>query len=149
MNFSNVKIKFLRESARIPVRGSRYAAAFDVHFASEDGGAVEVDPGQVRMIPTGLAFELPVDVAMLVMPRSGMASKMKLRPANTPGLVDPDYRGELFVAMENFGEDRQVIKHGDRIAQIMFTEFKTPLFQLVEELGDTERGSGGFGSTGV
>lgn len=84
---------------------------------------------------------------MQVLPRSGTATKKGLRPANTPGLVDPDYRGQVFVVLENFGNDAQMIYPGDYIAQLMFTPFYKPMFQVEDELSDTERGDGGFGST--
>jgi len=109
----------------------------------------ELSKGVVYGLHTGLAFEMSSDVAMLVLPRSGLATKKMLRPANTPGLVDSDYRGELIVMMENFGTETQRIEPGERIAQIVFINPLVMDFQVVDELGETERGTGGFGSTGT
>lgn len=155
---NTVKIKKLRDNATLPVRATATAAGYDICFAPEFGrkyypgtviNTVKVARGEVIKLETGLAFELPPNMAMLVLPRSGLATKQKLRPANTPGLVDSDYRGELFVALENFGEKIQTIEPGDRIAQVVFINTLHPAFQEVTELSQTDRGKGGFGSTGV
>lgn len=126
-------------------RGSSQAAATDVAYVGDD--PVRIFPGQVLKLATGWAFQVPDNIAMQILPRSGLSTKRFLRPANTPGLLDPDYRGELFVALENFGESPQVIEPGEYIAQLMFTPFYKPLFQIENVLQETERGDGGFGST--
>ena len=142
-----VKIKKLRPWAKVPEPGTPLAAAFDIEYAG--GYEQNIGPGEIAVLDTGLAFELPDDMAMLVLPRSGLATKKQLRPANTPGLLDPDYRGELKIALENFGTEVRQINHGDRIAQIIFVPIVRPTFEVVEELTLTDRGEGGFGSTGV
>lgn len=149
-----VKIKKVRPWAKIPVLGTCGAAAFDVHYCSDDPGFNESDivlrPGSVVKVGTGLAFELPLNLAMLILPRSGLATKERIRPANTPGLLDSDYRGELFIALENCGVNDFRIGDGQRIAQILFVPIARPLsFEVVDELTSTERGDGGFGSTGA
>lgn len=147
-----VKIKKLVEHARLPQLGTEGAAAFDVEWcsASKDYPVNEVIPaGEVRRFHTGLAFEIPSDMAMLILPRSGLATRDKIRPANTPGLLDSDYRGELIVALENFGNSSYKVRSGDRIAQILFVPIVRPQFEIVAELTSTERGEGGFGHTGA
>lgn len=146
-----IKIKKVTPWVNLPKLGSDGAAAFDVTWCPYDfeNGCKYVEPGEVEIFSTGLAFELPPNLAMLVLPRSGLASKQRLRPANTPGLLDSDYRGELKIALENFGSERQRIAQGDRIAQIMFVPIGRPTFEIVDDLTPTDRGEGGFGSTGV
>lgn len=148
-----IKIQKVRPWAQLPVLGTVGAAAYDVCYCSEEIGFDETDiviGKEVQKVGTGLSFELPPNLAMLVLPRSGLATKQRLRPANTPGLLDSDYRGELFIALENFGHAPVKITQGDRIAQILFVPIARPLsFEVVDELTPTERGEGGFGSTGV
>jgi dUTP pyrophosphatase len=147
-----VKIKRVRGWAKIPTLGTMGAAAFDVEWCGENAGEfyLHIGPGEIMTLGTGLAFELPPNLAMMVLPRSGLATKKQLRPANTPGLLDSDYRGELRIALENFGNEVRQIHTGDRIAQILFVPIARPLsFEVVEELTPTDRGEGGFGSTGV
>jgi dUTP pyrophosphatase len=146
-----VKIKRVHHWAKIPSLGTMGAAAFDVEWCSDEPGEYNqwIDAGDVVVFGTGLAFELPANLAMLVLPRSGLATKKQLRPANTPGLLDSDYRGELKIALENFGTENQFISNGDRIAQIVFVPIVRPTFEIVTDLTPTDRGEGGFGSTGV
>lgn len=145
-----IKVKKVSLWAKIPQLGTPLAAAFDVEWCNKSGSRVPylLSPNCVATFGTGLAFELPADIAMLVLPRSGLATKKQLRPANTPGLIDPDYRGELMIALENFGTEVQKITPGDRIAQILFVPIVRPTFEVVDELSSTDRGEGGFGSTG-
>lgn len=141
-----VLMKKVSEKA-IPLKlGSTGAAAYDVCYAGEY--SVFLQSGGVHKCPTGWAFELPEGTAMLILPRSGLATNDRLRPANTPGLLDHDYRGELFVALENFGKIGQTIEPGQRIAQVMIVH--APRMQMLEvsDLSSTERGNGAFGSTG-
>jgi dUTP pyrophosphatase len=126
-------------------RGSSQAAGTDVAYVGEKN--VTIYPGSVMKLATGWAFAVPDHIAIQVLPRSGLSTKHGLRPANTPGVLDPDYRGELFVALENFSHEVRTVKPGDYVAQIMFVPFYKPLFQMTDDLGETERGDGGFGST--
>lgn len=147
-----IKIKKLSEFAELPQLGTPGAAAFDVYWrsVSDTYELSEVIPaGEIRRFHTGLAFEMPSDMAMLILPRSGLATRDRIRPANTPGLLDSDYRGELIIALENCGKNDYKLRTGDRIAQIMFVPIVRPTFELVDELTPTDRGEGGFGSTGV
>jgi len=141
----NISIRRLHPDAYPLRRGSSQAAGTDVAYV----GTQEVDiyPGYVAKLPTGWAFEVPDNIGMLILPRSGLSTKCGLRPANTPGLLDPDYRGELFIALENFSNEIKHVGPGDYIAQIMFVPFYKPMFQIENVLNDTERGDGGFGST--
>ena len=145
IGFVGISVRRLHKDACQLRRGSSGAAAADVACVSD--GPIQIFPGQIVKVPTGWAFQLPDNIAMQILPRSGTALKRKLRPANTPGLLDPDYRGELFIALENFGDDTVVVKPGEYIAQIMFIPFYKPLFQVENVLSETERGDGGFGST--
>lgn len=141
----NISIRRLHPDAHPLRRGSSQAAATDVAYVGDK--SIVIHPGQVVKVPTGWAFAVPDQIAMQVLPRSGLSTKRFLRPANTPGLLDPDYRGELFVALENFGNNVARIDPGEYIAQIMFVPFYKPLFQIENVLSDTERDDGGFGST--
>ena len=107
-----------------------------------------VRPGETVMIPTGVATAIPQGLVGLVYARSGLASKRGLAPANKVGVIDSDYRGEIFVALHNHGTAAQVVEHGERVAQLVLTPYVTAAFQTVESLDDTVRGAGGFGSTG-
>ena len=126
-------------------RGSSQAAGTDIAYTGKQ--VIQILPGEVVKLSTGWAFEVPDNIAMQILPRSGTATKKGLRPVNTPGLVDPDYRGQVFVALENCSNESQMVYPGDYIAQLMFTPFYKPLFQVHDELDDTERGEKGFGST--
>jgi len=139
-----INIKRLSEDAVIPTRGSEYAAGYDL-YATED---VTIDPGDTVKIGTGLAMEIPSGFFGAVFARSGLATKQGLRPANCVGVIDSDYRGELIVALFNDSIMLRKIKKGDRIAQIVILPYLSYLFKEVDELSDTERGEGGFGSTG-
>jgi dUTP pyrophosphatase len=145
IQFLKLKVRRLNSDASPLRRGSSQAAGTDIAYCGKE--VIQIFPGEVVKLSTGWAFEVPGNVAMQVLPRSGTATKKGLRPANTPGLVDPDYRGQVFVVLENFGNDAQMIYPGDYIAQLMFTPFYKPMFQVEDELSDTKRGDGGFGST--
>lgn len=145
IGFVGISCRRVHPDAHQLRRGSSGAAAADVAYVGV--APMVIYPGQVVKVPTGWSFALPDNVAMQILPRSGLSTKRFLRPANTPGLLDPDYRGELFVALENFGDEQQTIVPGDYVAQLMFTPFYKPLFQIENVLSDTERGDGGFGST--
>ena len=145
MSFS-MNIKKLNENATIPTYGSEFAAGADLYACLE--GDVTIDPAQTVLIHTGLAMEIPEGLVGLIYARSGLASKKGLAPANKVGVIDSDYRGEIMVALHNHGNTAQTISHGERIAQIVFAPFYAADFKLVDELSDTVRGAGGFGSTG-
>ena len=139
------KIKKLSSTAIIPLRGTDGAAGFDLYSNDE---TAQIEPGKTVPIHTGIAIELSPMTAGLILARSGLATKRGLRPANCVGLIDPDYRGELIVALHNDSDEVQVINNGDRIAQLMVCRFETGI-EIADELSDTERGGDGFGSTGI
>ena len=143
----DVRIKKLRENAVVPTYGSEFAAGADLYAATED--AVTIAPGETKLIPTGIAMEIPVGYAGFIYARSGLASKKGLAPANKVGVVDADYRGEVMVALHNHGKTEQTIEAGERIAQMVIAPFITANFIESETLEDTVRGAGGFGSTGT
>ena len=143
-----VKIKKLRENAKIPARGTDAAAGADL-YACLDGGSVDIAPGNTVMIPTGLAAEIPDGYAGFIMARSGLSVKRDLAPANKVGLIDSDYRGEIMVALHNHGTSVQTVELHERIAQLMIVPYIKADYVEAEELSDTVRGEGGFGSTGT
>lgn len=142
----DVKIKKLRDNAIVPTYGTEFAAGADLYAAIDE--AVTIEPGQTKLIPTGFAFEIPAGYAGFVYARSGLASKRGLAPANKVGVIDSDYRGEVMTALHNHGKENQSIEPGERIAQIVIAPYITANFILSDELDDTVRGAGGFGSTG-
>lgn len=141
-----IHAKRLRENAILPTYGSVEAAGADLYACLDADIAIE--PGQTVMVPTGWAMEIPKGYAGLIYARSGLASKRGLAPANKVGVVDSDYRGEFMVALHNHGSQPQTIGHGERVAQLVITPVLTPGFCEVEDLTDTKRAAGGFGSTG-
>ncbi len=141
-----IHVKLLRPGASLPTYGTECSAGADLYACLDE--AVVIQPGQTCPIPTGLAMELPTGTAGLVYARSGMATKRGLAPANKVGVIDSDYRGEFIVMLHNHGDRPQEIRHGDRVAQLLITPVFTPGFVLTDVLSDTQRGSGGFGSTG-
>ena len=142
----NLKVKKLREEAILPTYGSEFSAGADL-YACLSGEEV-IAPGETVMIPTGLAMEIPVGCAGLIYARSSLGTKKGLAPANKVGVVDSDYRGEFMIFLHNHGSETQTICSGDRVAQLLVTPIFTPGFVEADELSDTVRGSGGFGSTG-
>lgn len=142
-----LKFKKTDPRAVIPARSTPGAAGYDMCACLEV--PVTIYPGETVMIPTGIAMEIPLGVAGLIFPRSGMASKRGLAPANKVAVIDPDYRGEIFIALLNHGKVHQVIQPGDRIAQMLFVPYFAPELEEVETLTETKRGEGGFGSTGT
>ena len=142
----DVRIKKLKENAVVPTYGSEFAAGADLYAAVEE--SVTIAPSETKLIPTGIAMEIPVGYAGFIYARSGLASKKGLAPANKVGVVDADYRGEVMVALHNHGTVEQTIEAGERIAQMVIAPFITANFIESENLEDTVRGAGGFGSTG-
>ena len=143
---AHIPVKKLREGAILPTYGSAEAAGADLYACME--GSVTIAPGETAFIPTGIAMEVPKGCAGLVYARSGMACKRGLAPANKVGVIDSDYRGEIMVALHNHGTAAQTIESGERIAQMIITPVLTPAYEEVEALSGSERGTGGFGSTG-
>ena len=141
-----VNVKRLRDGAKLPTYGSPEAAGADLYACLEE--ALTIAPGETKAIPTGIALEVPRSCAGLVYARSGLACKQGLAPANKVGVIDSDYRGEVLVMLHNHGSEVREIAPGDRIAQLVITPVYTPGFNEVSELSDTDRGTGGFGSTG-
>lgn len=141
-----IRVKKLKENAVLPTYGSAEAAGADLYACLSE--PVTINPGQSVFIPTGLAMEIPKGCAGLIYARSGLACKRGLAPANKVGVVDSDYRGEFMIVLHNHGGTAQIIEHGERIAQLVITPVFTPGFFEVEELTDTKRAGGGFGSTG-
>lgn len=143
---AQVQVKKLDKRAILPAAGSRFAAGYDLYACLDDDA--EIPPHATAMIGTGLSLALPEGTFGAVFARSGRAAKEGLRPANCVGVCDSDYRGEYVVALHNDSAVPRVVRHGERIAQLVLLPFLPMEFSEVEALGETERGAGGFGSTG-
>lgn len=143
-----VQIKPLYEDTTLPYRGSEHAAGYDMYAYIPEGHIV-IRPHETKLIGTGFAAAIPEGYVGLVCARSGMAIKRDLRPENAPGIIDEDYRGEFKVGLHNDGMEERIVIHGERIAQLVVVPYLDLEFDPVEELDDTKRGAGGFGSTGV
>lgn len=143
---NSIRVKKVRENAILPTYGSSGAAGADLYACLSE--AVTIEAGETVFVPTGLAMEIPSGCAGLVHARSSLGTKRGLAPANKVGVIDSDYRGEIMVALFNHGKTPQTIMHGERIAQMLITPVITPAYEECSELSDTDRGSGGFGSTG-
>lgn len=141
-----IHVKRLKPNAILPTYGSSEAAGADLYACLEEN--LIIAPGKSVFVPTGLAMEIPKGCAGLIYARSGLACKRGLAPANKVGVVDSDYRGEFMVVLHNHGTVAQEISHGERIAQLVITPVLTPQYEVVSDLSDTERSTGGFGSTG-
>lgn len=141
-----IAVKKLDERAVLPVYGSEYAAGADLYAVLDE--AVTIMPAETKLIRTGLSMEIPVGYAGLIYARSGLAAKRGLAPANKVGVVDADYRGEVMVALHNHSNEPQTVEPRERIAQLVVAPFLRVEYFAVEELSDTVRGEGGFGSTG-
>ena len=142
-----VKIKKLNDNATIPTYGTTFSAGADLYACME--GSVTIEPNETQFIKTGLAMEIPVGYAGLVYARSGLACKKGLAPANKVGVIDSDYRGEVMIALHNHSKESIAVEPGERIAQLVIAPFLTAQFEVTDELADTIRGDGGFGSTGT
>ena len=141
-----IRVKCLRPNAKLPTYGSLDAAGADLYACIDED--IQIEPGKSVFVPTGLAMEIPKGYAGLIYARSGLACKRDLAPANKVGVIDSDYRGEFIVVLHNHGQQIQTVSNGERIAQLVITPVITPGFEQVEELNDTQRAAGGFGSTG-
>ena len=142
-----VKLKKLTPNAIIPTYGTAQSAGADLYSGMEQ--PVTIEPGKTEFIHTGIAIAIPEGLVGLVYARSGMACKKGIAPANKVGVIDADYRGEIMVALHNHSNEIQKIEKYERIAQIVFTPYYAAAFNEVDELTDTVRGEGGFGSTGT
>lgn len=143
-----MKIKIVSNSGRIPIYGTSQSAGFDLPAYLPEGSIV-LEKGKRMLVPTGIFIELPCGYEAQVRARSGLAIKNGIGLVNGIGTVDADYRGELKVPMINWGDEDFTINDGDRIAQVVIAKHERAEFELCEELGETERGLGGFGHTGV
>lgn len=142
-----VKLKRLDKRAKVPTRATSGSAGYDISALLDS--PVTIAPGEVKMIPTGLAIELEDNsVVALIYPRSSLASKHGITLANCVGVIDSDYRGELRMPVINLGNEPYTISLGERISQLVLTPVLIPDIEEVEELSDSVRGTGGFGSTG-
>ena len=141
-----INIKKLHDGAIIPTYGTEYSAGADLYALLD--GTTEINPHETKLIHTGISVEIPIGYCGLIFARSGLASKKDLAPANKVGVIDADYRGELMVALHNHGETTRTVECGERIAQLAIVPFLKAEFEEADELSDTVRGEGGFGSTG-
>ena len=142
----SVAVKRLSPDAKLPTYGSQDAAGADLYACVQE--PVTIAPGDAAWISTGIALEVPRGCAGLIYARSGLACKRGLAPANKVGVVDSDYRGEVVVVLHNHSDQSQTVQPGERIAQLVITPVLTPAYEEVTELSSSERGAGGFGSTG-
>ena len=141
-----VKIKKLDQRAKMPTYGTEFSAGADVY--SMEGDSVTIAPHTTEFVHLGFAIEIPEGYAGLLFARSGLASKRGLAPANKVGVIDADYRGECMVALHNHSDIPAVVEGGERVAQLCIVPFLKAEFEFADELSDTVRGAGGFGSTG-
>ena len=139
-------VKIIRQGARLPERGTRGSVGFDIAACLSE--EIVIEPGETRMIGVGLAIALEPGYAAFIYARSGLGIKRGIVPANCVGVVDSDYRGEIIVGLRNTSNEPFAVNNGDRIAQMVVSRCETPEIILSDDLDDTQRGDGGFGSTG-
>jgi dUTP pyrophosphatase len=147
----NVQIVFLDhydQNFTLPNYETPGAAGMDVRAMLPDKGEFIIQPFERALIPTGLKLAIPEGYELQIRPRSGLSLKTGLMVVNSPGTIDSDYRGELKIILGNLGKNSETIRHGDRIAQMIFAPVQKATFQIVSDLDSTSRGAGGFGSTG-
>lgn len=153
MSVTFIKIKTLAHfdsELALPSYATAQAAGADVRASlSHLGGQMIIHPGSRVAVPTGLSLEIPPGFEIQVRPRSGLSLKTGLMVVNAPGTIDSDYRGELMILLGNLGEKEEIIAHGDRIAQLVLSPVLQGRFELAQDLSETARGEGGFGSTGI
>ena len=142
-----LRIKKLNENAIIPTYGTEYSAGADLYNLPEN--TVIIKPHETVLIKTGIAAEIPEGYCGLIFARSGLATKRGLAPANKVGVIDADYRGEIMVALHNHSEAPATVDGGERVAQLAIVPFLKAKFEEADELSETVRGEGGFGSTGA
>lgn len=143
-----IAMKKIRETSKLPTKGSKYAAGYDLYLDGDEGEVYAISPHTNRLLPTGVAMSIPIGYFGAIYARSGLSTKKGLRPANCVGVVDSDYRGEVMVPLYNDSNETRVVKSGERIAQIIFEECKDAWITEVKELDSTARNEQGFGSTG-
>ena len=143
---STIRVKKLSPNAILPAYGSAEAAGADLYACLD--APVQIQPGETFWVPTGIALEVPKGCAGLIYARSSMGAKRGLAPANKVGVIDSDYRGEIRVVLLNHSKQVQTIEPGERVAQLIITPVLTPAYEECADLTDTDRGAGGFGSTG-
>lgn len=148
MNYKAIKYTKLKVGAKTPTAGSKYSAGYDL-YACIDDNKIAIFPHTTEKIGTGLAIQPPTGYFGAIFARSGLATKQGLRPSNCTGVCDEDYTGEYIVALHNDTDEIRYVHSGDRIAQLVFLPYLSVVFDEVDALDETERGSGGFGSTGV
>ncbi len=141
-----INIKKLSKDAKIPTYATNYAAGCDLYSCADEN--VSFEPGETKLIKTGIAMEIPEGYVGLIFARSGLATKRGLAPANKVGVIDSDYRGEIMVALHNHSNETREIEPYERVAQLVITPYLMGDFNEVSELNETDRGSNGFGSTG-
>lgn len=145
MNKISIEFKKLNENAVTPTFGTEFSAGADLYSAEDE---IVINPGETKFIGTGIATAIPVGTVGLIYARSGLACKKGLAPANKVGVIDSDYRGEIKVALHNHGLVAQTVLKGERVAQMVITPYFAVDYVEVDSLSETERGEGGFGSTG-
>lgn len=141
----DIKVQILNNDAKIPEYKTEGSSGFDLQSME----TWLLAPGEIHVFGTGLAFEIPEGYEMQIRPRSGLSAKTHLRLPNAPGTIDSDYRGEVGIILENISNEPIVISKGDRVAQGVIQQVEYAKFKLVDDLSQTERGDGGYGSTGV
>lgn len=147
---SDPAVRFVRLASNpdlpLPARATPQSAGYDVRSADDE---FTLDPGEIRLVSTGLVMELPEGIECQVRPRSGLAVRHGISLPNTPGTIDPDYRGEVKVALINLGREPVTLARGERIAQLVFARFEVLVVEEATTVDETSRGAGGFGSTGT
>lgn len=146
MTTTTIKLKKLSDNAIMPTYGTEYSAGADLYSGMDD---VTINPNETVFIHTDISIEIPVGLVGLIYARSGMACKKGVAPANKVGVIDSDYRGEIMVALYNHSDKPVTVAKGDRVAQLVIAPYIKATFEEVEDLEDTVRGEGGFGSTGT
>lgn len=149
MSFVKVKkLEHFDHDLPLPKYETTWAAGADLRACLGKGEKISIAPGQRVLVPTGLSFEIEPGFEVQVRPRSGLSLKTHLLVVNSPGTIDADYRGEVKIILGNFGVEDEIIEHGDRIAQMVLAPVVQAKFEIADELSQTQRGEGGFGSTG-
>lgn len=146
MQKMNVKIKKLNDNAVIPSYGTEFAAGADLYVVSDND--IVIEPHKTVIAHTGVALEIPNGLVGLIFARSGLATKSGIAPANKVGVIDSDYRGEIMVPLYNHTDDTKTVKNGERVAQLVLVPYISAEFEICDDFSSTERGEGGFGSTG-
>ncbi|MEE2670363.1 MAG: dUTP diphosphatase [Bdellovibrionota bacterium] len=142
------KLAHFDETFALPSYETEQAAGADIRACLESKDQMIIPPGKRLLVPTGLAFEIPRGFEVQVRPRSGLSLKTNLLVVNSPGTIDADYRGEVKIILGNFGDSEEIINHGDRVAQLVIAPVIQASFSEATDLSETQRGAGGFGSTG-